>query len=204
MLVVYGVENGRDHARLGISVSRKKVRAAHARNHLKRVVREAFRTSKSDLPTGIDLIVLPRRPDASFAAVQRSLVALSRLVARTPQDQIGVHQPCRHRHESRTHWRACWGGQVVRRGVRDRGDPALPGNAQPAPGPSMPVRAELQSLHGGIDPKVWTEDRSRPRPAAAVALPPLASRRLRSAVIGPSPDSRKLSMIGRICRSGSM
>ena len=25
-LVVYGVENGRDHARLGISVSRKKVR----------------------------------------------------------------------------------------------------------------------------------------------------------------------------------
>jgi ribonuclease P protein component len=81
VLVVYGVENGRDHARLGISVSRKKVRAAHARNHFKRLVREAFRTSKSDLPTGIDLIVLPRRPDASFADVQRSLVALSRLVA---------------------------------------------------------------------------------------------------------------------------
>jgi len=31
ILVVYGVENSRDHARLGISLSRKKVRAAHAR-----------------------------------------------------------------------------------------------------------------------------------------------------------------------------
>jgi ribonuclease P protein component len=82
ILVVYGVENGREHARLGISLSRKKVRAAHARNRLKRLVREAFRLSKSDLPAGIDLIVLPRRQNVTFDAVQQSLIALSRSVAR--------------------------------------------------------------------------------------------------------------------------
>jgi ribonuclease P protein component len=82
ILVVYGVENGREHARLGISLSRKKVRAAHARNRLKRLVREAFRLSKSDLPAGIDLIVLPRRQNVTFDAVQQSLIALSRSVGR--------------------------------------------------------------------------------------------------------------------------
>ena len=82
VLVVYAVENGLGHSRLGISLSRKKVRRAHARNRLKRLVREAFRLGKADLPAGIDLIVLPRRQDVSFAAVRQSLVTLSQSVAR--------------------------------------------------------------------------------------------------------------------------
>jgi ribonuclease P protein component len=82
VLVVYGVENNCDHPRLGISVARKKVRAAHARNRLKRLIREAFRLSKSELPPGIDLVVVPRCASASLAAVRHSLVTLAGRVAR--------------------------------------------------------------------------------------------------------------------------
>ena len=60
ILTIYGVENGLDHPRLGISVSRKKVKTAPARNRLKRLIREAFRLSKPELPAGLDLVVVPR------------------------------------------------------------------------------------------------------------------------------------------------
>ena len=62
IMTIYGFENGLDHPRLGISVSRKKVKTAAARNRLKRLIREAFRLSKAELPAGLDLIVVPRHP----------------------------------------------------------------------------------------------------------------------------------------------
>lgn len=82
VLIVYGAENGLDHARLGVSVSRKRVRKANDRNALKRLIREAFRLSKAELPAGVDLIVLPRGPKLTFDAVIGSLPGLARDAAR--------------------------------------------------------------------------------------------------------------------------
>jgi ribonuclease P protein component len=81
-LVVYGVENGRDYPRLGISVSRKKIRKAVARNRVKRLLREAFRQSKAELPPGVDLVVVPRGPALTFAQARRALPALAQAAAR--------------------------------------------------------------------------------------------------------------------------
>jgi ribonuclease P protein component len=81
-MIVYGVENGLDHARLGISASKRKVRKAVDRNRVKRLLREAFRLNKHDLPPGVDLIVVPRGPTLTFDQANRSLPELARAVAR--------------------------------------------------------------------------------------------------------------------------
>lgn len=81
-LVVYGAFNGLEHPRLGISIGRKKVRKAVHRNRIKRLVREAFRLNKPDLPSGVDLVVVPRGPSLSFAEATAGLPKLARDVAR--------------------------------------------------------------------------------------------------------------------------
>ena len=67
-LVVYAVENGLEFSRLGISISRKKVRKATARNQVQaRLLRESFRLGKGEIPTGLDLVIVPRHGDLSFS-----------------------------------------------------------------------------------------------------------------------------------------
>ena len=58
-LIVYAAPNGLPHNRLGLSVSRK-FGGAVQRNRLRRLYREAYRLTRHQMPTGLDLILIPR------------------------------------------------------------------------------------------------------------------------------------------------
>jgi ribonuclease P protein component len=80
-LVVYVCENGLPHCRLGLSVSKKFGNAPH-RNRLRRLYREAFRLTRHELPTGLDLVLIPRSSaDRALTDLQRSLRSLVRQLA---------------------------------------------------------------------------------------------------------------------------
>jgi ribonuclease P protein component len=76
-LIVYACENGLPYLRLGLSVSRK-VGGAVSRNRLRRLYREAFRLTRHEMPTGLDLVLIPRRPEPP--ALDELKQALPRLV----------------------------------------------------------------------------------------------------------------------------
>jgi ribonuclease P protein component len=57
-LIVYGAANDLGHSRLGLTVSRKLGKSV-ARNHWKRLLREAFRLTQHQLPD-LDLVCLPK------------------------------------------------------------------------------------------------------------------------------------------------
>src|SRR6184192_522009 len=81
-LIVYACENGLPHLRVGLSVSRKFGQATH-RNRLRRLYREAFRLTRHEMPVGLDLVLIPRRPEEPpLEELKRALPRLVRQLAR--------------------------------------------------------------------------------------------------------------------------
>ncbi len=81
-LVVYACRNELNHPRVGLSVSRK-VGGAVVRNRCRRLLREAFRLERANLPQHVDLVLIPRHAwNEGLAALRRSLVDLARRAAR--------------------------------------------------------------------------------------------------------------------------
>jgi len=73
-LVVHARPNGLPLNRLGLGVGKRHGNAV-ARNRLKRLLREAYRTQKPDLPQGYDLVVVPRKSCPDDVELLRESVA---------------------------------------------------------------------------------------------------------------------------------
>ena len=88
-LTVWAYPNGLGHARLGLIVGRKHGGAVR-RNRIKRVLREAFRLARRELPAGFDLLCSPRvGADIDLTGCVESLTRLAarlerRLTERKP------------------------------------------------------------------------------------------------------------------------
>lgn len=76
LLIVEMRPNRQSQTRLGITVTRRYGKA-HLRNRFKRIVREAFRTSYSQLPQGLDLLIKPQSASLSASPSQIAAELLS-------------------------------------------------------------------------------------------------------------------------------
>ncbi len=81
-MALWGLANGLPDTRLGLAVGRRHGDAVR-RNRIKRVLREAFRLCRHQLPAGLDLACAPREgADISLEACIESFVCLAAKLSR--------------------------------------------------------------------------------------------------------------------------
>jgi ribonuclease P protein component len=75
-------EERKSETRLGLAIGRVYGNAPR-RNRIKRLIREAFRLEQHRIPTGLDLIVRPRKgSDPTLAMIRQSLCRLAQRIDR--------------------------------------------------------------------------------------------------------------------------
>ena len=75
---VVALENSLGKQRMGLSVGKRHAREAVDRNRARRILREAFRLARTELPPGVDLVLIPHPGGArlELALARAELVAL--------------------------------------------------------------------------------------------------------------------------------
>ncbi len=78
-LVLFAFKTSPDQAaKLGVTIP-KRTGNAVVRNHWKRLIRESFRTQQTEIPTGYDYVVRPKKgADANWSAIQKSIPKLAK------------------------------------------------------------------------------------------------------------------------------
>lgn len=84
LLVVHALPNGGPEPRLGLAVG-KAVGGSVARNRVKRLLREAFRLHRAELPPGHDLVVVAKAADPARWTLAACAASLASLAAKAAQ-----------------------------------------------------------------------------------------------------------------------